>query len=419
MGIIKGEGAVVHTGNNHAYSGRYNRRLVFDLLRTTGELSRSDLVESTGLQPQTIANITQDLLKRGLLIEEGRSTNRRGAPQKFLRLNARAGCAFGVHLDRNGITAVACDLFACELARRTAPVSWQNPEASISNIAKLVAELSRDCEGVPVWGTGIAMPTLQEADFEKYVGSPGWQAWSHVPTADAVEALCGMPVIVENDATAAALAERQVGSAVGLTHYVYIFVGHGLGAGIIVDGLPFQGAFNNAGEIGLLSWPSELQPVAADVTPFSLEELAITLAVDLSALEQPDFLNSLYQQRNSELMAWLELNSKRLRILVSIVENMFDPQKILVGGCLPPALFASLVDRTYPLLPSVAARKVRHMPRLEHAMLGAEAAAIGAALLPIIAHGSPFFRRLSLMRARTVVIDPEIYFDRVAGLPVS
>lgn len=406
---------MAYPGNNHAFSGRYNRRLVFDLIRTAGVLSRSDLVNATGLQPQTITNITKDLLERGLISEEGRLQHRRGAPQKLLRLNHRAGCALGIHLDRKGITAVACDLAANALASLHAPMEWNNPEASLDTIAHVIADLTLKCEGIPVWGTGIAMPTLQEAGYEEYVGAPGWQSWSQIPVADRLEARCGIPVIVENDATAAAIAERHAGAASGLTHYVYIFVGHGLGAGIIIDGLPFQGAFNNAGEIGMICWPPELTKCPRDIPPFSLEELATTLNVDLNAVEKPGYLEKLYVQRDSHLMSWLECNSKRLRILISVIENMFDPQKILIGGYLPSALFSSLVDRTYPLLPSVSARKTRDTSRLESARLGVMAPAIGAALLPVIAHGSPHFRQLSLMRTRTQTIDPEVLFDRIAG----
>jgi predicted NBD/HSP70 family sugar kinase len=234
--------------------------------------------------------------------------------------------------------------------------------------------------------------------------------------ADVIEARCDLPVIVENDATASAIAELHAGAAASLSHYVYIYVGHGLGAGIIVDGLPFQGAFNNAGEIGLLSWPYELQSANPNgATPFSIEELAYALGRDQQELEAFGVLDALYHERNGILMAWLELNSRRLRILVSMIENMFDPETILVGGRLPSALCASLVDRSYPLLPSVSARKQRQRPRLQVAELGPDAPAIGAALLPVIAHSSPSFRRLSLMRGRSSIVDLEARFDRVAG----
>lgn len=404
------------TGNNHAYSGRYNRRLVFDLVRSKGATSRGELVAATGLQTQTISNITRDLLDRGLLREESRPDGSRGAPQKILTLESNAGCSIGLHVDRDIVVGVACDLSAREITRSTKRLNWRDPQASVQSMASIVSELAAAGKGAPAWGVGIAMPTLQEADYEQYVGSPGWQEWSRIDVADALEDACGLPVIVENDATAAAIAELQAGEANGLSHFVYIFVGHGLGAGIIIDGLPFQGAFNNAGEIGLLSWPAELKPEETGAaTPFSLEEVAIMIGCDPLQLEEPGALEKLYQARDAGLMRWLELSSARLRQLVAMIENMFDPQAVFVGGTFPAAILSSLVDRAYPLLPSVAARKDRDGPRLRLAQLGASASAIGAAMLPIIAHGSPDFRRLSLMRGRKGPVDPETRFDRVAG----
>ncbi len=402
-------------GNNHAYSGRYNRRLVFDLIRTRGEVRRGDLVELTGLQPQTISNITRDLLERGLVNEASYSDGGRGAPQKLLTLAARAGCSIGFHLDRDFLTGVACDLQGHEIVRLECESPWQDPLESIRVMTELATKLRKECEDIPSWGIGVAMPTLQEADFEQYVGSPGWQSWSKIDMADALEVASGQPVIVENDATAAAIAELHAGRAVDLTHFVYIFVGHGLGAGIVIDGLPFQGAFSNAGEIGLLNWPAELQPEqSTTTTPFSLDELAQMVGCDTQSLIVDGALDQLYEHRNAALMGWLELNGKRLRVLVAIIENLFDPQTIIVGGNLAPVILSSLVDRAYPLLPSVAARKSRTVARLCTSALGPVASAVGAAILPIIAHGSPDFRRLSLMRGRKRPIDPETRFDFVA-----
>lgn len=403
-------------GNNHAYSGRYNRRLVFDLIRQKSEIRRGDLVDLTGLQPQTISNITRDLIDRGLITETSQAAGGRGAPQKLLTLADGAGCSIGFHLDRDRLTGVLCDLKGREIIRIDNESPWVDPGETVALMSSVAAEIAERCQGTPCWGIGVAMPTLQEADFEHYVGSPGWQNWGDFELADALERASGQPVIIENDATSAAIAELGSNRHVDLTHFVYVFIGHGLGAGIIIDGLPFQGAFNNAGEIGLLNWPSELQPEAGiAATPFSLDELAQAMNCEARLLEVEGALDRLYEKRDTGLMRWLEFNAKRLRVLVSIIENLFDPQTVIVGGTISPTILGSLVDRTYPLMPSVAARRARDMPRLVTSTLGPSASAVGAAMLPVIAHGSPDFRRLSLMRGRKTPIDPETQFDRVAG----
>ncbi|MFD1747461.1 ROK family protein [Rhizobium helianthi] len=407
-------------GSNHTYSGRYNRRLVFDLIRAAGGISRRDLVQVTGLKAQTMSNICRDLIDRSLVVESIQQEGARGAPQKRLQVRADAGCCLGIHVDRDGLLGIVCDLAGQELGRETASASLEDPSDTIRAIADITQRLRSVAADCPAWGIGIAMPTLQEAEFEHPVGPPGWDAWSRIPVAEAIEDSCGLPTIIENDATAAAVAELRAGRASGLTHYVHIFVGHGLGAGIINDSMPLQGFWNNAGEIGLLTWPAEFtNPDADGQTPFSIDELAAMLSCESKEIARPGVLEQLYAQRNSVLMRWLDLNSRRLRLLVSLLENIMDPQTIIVGGHFPPALNNSLIDRAYPLLPSVSARSERDIPRLCAGALGPGAAAIGAAMLPVIAHGSPDFRRLSSMRGRSQTMDFERRFDRVAGAPTD
>lgn len=407
-------------GSNHTYSGRYNRRLVFDLVRSGEAVSRRDLVDVTGLKPQTMSNICKDLIDRGLVVEAIRQEGARGAPQKDLRIRSDAGCSLGVHVDRDGLLGIVCDLAGRELGREAATASLNDPKDTIRAIAAMADRLRSMAPDTPPWGIGIAMPTLQEAEFEHSVGPPGWDAWNRLPIAEAIEDVCALPVIIENDATAAAVAEARAGCAAGLSHYVHIFAGHGLGAGIINDGMPLQGFWNNAGEIGLLTWPTELgNPEASGQTPFSIDELAAMLGRDSQEIVSAEQLQTLYSKRDSVLMRWLDLNAKRLRLLVSLLENILDPQTIVVGGHFPKILVDSLIDRAYPLLPSVSARSHREIPRLCAGALGPEAAAVGAAMLPVIAHGSPDFRRLSFMRGRSQSIDFERRFDRVAGMPTD
>lgn len=404
-------------GNNHSYSGRYNRRLVFDLVRTAGGLTRGDLVERTGLSPQTLSNISRELVDRGLLTESSHPEGGRGAPQRKLQINARAGCTVGIHLDRDGVSGVLCDLLARKISIASMKEEWRSPQAAIETISSMVKQLLAQFPESPAWGIGVSMPTLLEAVFEQYVGSPGWQEWQNLQIAEVLEGACELPVVIENDATTAAIAELHAGAAIGLENYVYIFVGHGLGAGIIVDGLPFQGFWSNAGEIGLMAWPAELRmPIDTDAIAFSLDELQ-AMRGD-SPRPDAQMLEQLYRTRDSALMEWLALNASRLRYLTSIVENLLDPQTILLGGRLPLALTESLVDRAYPLMPSVSSRSSRPQPRLQAARLGAEALTTGAAMLPVMAHGSPDFRRISLMRGRSSAVDLETVFDRVTG-PVN
>jgi predicted NBD/HSP70 family sugar kinase len=113
----------------------------------------------------------------------------------------------GFHLDRDRLTGVLCDLKGREIIRIDNPSPWMDPVESVALMSSVAVEIAARCQGTSCWGIGVAMPTLQEADFEHYVGSLGRQNWGNFELADALERASGQPVIIENDATSAAMAE--------------------------------------------------------------------------------------------------------------------------------------------------------------------------------------------------------------------
>lgn len=93
-------------------------------------------------------------------------------------------------------------------------------------------------------------------------------------------------------------------------------------------------------------------------------------------------------------MNWLASAAAVVRDATAIIEVMFDPGFIAVGGALPRAIVEMLVDRAYPLRPTPAARRDRAFPRLMPAILIYDAAVTGAAMLPIFVNTSHNFRHL-------------------------
>jgi hypothetical protein len=136
-------------GSNHTSSGRYNRRLVFDLIRSGDGASRRSLVDATGLKPQTMSNICKDLIDRSLVVETIRLEGARGAPQKELRIRADAGCCLGVHVDRDGLLGIVCDLAGQELMRETATASLDNPKDTVRAITPTTQRLRSTVPDVP------------------------------------------------------------------------------------------------------------------------------------------------------------------------------------------------------------------------------------------------------------------------------
>ncbi|WP_370675098.1 ROK family protein [Pleomorphomonas sp. PLEO] len=383
----------------------HNRRLVFETIFQRGPISRVEISGIIGLKPQTISSITRELLEQELIVEAGRSSGLRGQPQIYLEANAEAGWSIGIHLDQNHCSILAFDLKRCERGRRSLRLDTKNPASAVRVLAAAILGLLEE-NNQPVskvWGIGLVLPTFGSRVYDFDFSIQHWDAWRDVSFAEELHRLTGMPVLVENDATAAAIGERIHRPDASEASFVYYYIGHGSGAGIIIDGYPFKGVGGNAGEVGLLPVPGipanpvwsngAAEPSEPSANLLSIEGLAAACGVDEANLDD-GVIDQMLVMRDHRLMDWLANAAQVLRDVTAIIEVMFDPGFIAVGGPLPRAIVERLVDRAYPLRPTPAARHDRSVPRLLPAKLIEDAAVTGAAMLPIFVNISHNFRHL-------------------------
>ncbi|MER7686876.1 ROK family transcriptional regulator [Streptomyces sp. NPDC097610] len=264
----------------------HNAALVLDLLRTAGEggISRLELAERTGLTPQAVSKITARLRADGLAAEAGRRASTGGKPRTVLRLVPEAGHAVGLHLDRDEVTAVLCDLTGAVVAERRVPLDLGAGADAVVESAAGEVEVLLAGAGVSVLGVGVALPgPLDHARgvLHRVTGFPEWDGF---PLRDALAGRLGVPVVVDKDTNAAALGIAVVGSGSGsgrgrgsgagasggvsagssgvadslgtpgpsnpLASFAYLHLGTGLGAGLVIGGGVHRGARTGAGEFG-------------------------------------------------------------------------------------------------------------------------------------------------------------------------
>ncbi|GAA0618693.1 ROK family glucokinase [Sporichthya brevicatena] len=155
--------------------------------------------------------------------------------------------AVGVDL---GGTKIAVGLVAADGAVRaqTRRETPDGPDAVVAAIADAVAELGDEARGRPV---GIGAAGFVDAGRRRVLFAPNLQ-WTDVPLAAQLSDRLGTPVILENDANAAAWAEARFGAGAGADSMVLVTVGTGIGGGIVLDGRLVRGGFGVAGELGHL-----------------------------------------------------------------------------------------------------------------------------------------------------------------------
>lgn len=392
------------TGTNLEHTRIFNRRLIFEALHQSGPLSRIDIAKRVGLTPQTVSGITRELLDQQFIIETGRSQGQRGQPQIYLGPNPIAGFSIGIHLDRNRVVMVVCNLLLEVIGRKIWAGDTRDPDSTLKHIARLTDDLIAEA-AVPrdkIWSIGLVLPTLDEDIYDFATKQPGWDAWANVPVAQRLKDLCGLTVLVENDATAAAIGEHFARSDRDKRNFAHLYIGYGVGAGVIIDGMPLKGVWGNAGELGLLPFqPKRMRdngepPIIDSVLSLSGIAAALEWSIEEAdaAVANLSILADLHSQRDPRLSSWMEEAGLCLRFLTAILESTTDPEFITVGGSLPPSIITALVERAYPLHRSLSERKDRLWPRLLVGQLTDDAPVIGAASLPIFVTTNPNFRHL-------------------------
>ncbi|MDF3292893.1 ROK family transcriptional regulator [Streptomyces silvisoli] len=283
----------------------HNAALVLDLLRSAtagggAGISRLELAERTGLTPQAVSKIVARLRAEGMATEAGRRASTGGKPRTLLRLVPSARYAIGLHLDRDEMTAVLVDLTGERVAVRTAPFDLgADPAAVLDAVAARVRELLTGVDRRAVLGAGAAVPgplDHRSGVLRRVTRFPHWDGF---PLGDALADRLGLPVTVDKDTNAAALAvlglrdappesrpaegadaaPSQLADPAG--SFAYLHLGTGLGAGLVLDGAVYRGPRTGAGEFGH-------QVVRLDGPPCGCGKRGCLEALCLAALNRAD-----------------------------------------------------------------------------------------------------------------------------------
>lgn len=336
---------------------KLNTSLIMECLRTSGPLSRAGLSEATGLNRSTVSSIVHDLLKKNLVREIGlHSSARTGRPGMLLELNPDGGCAVGVEIGVDFISAVLTDFVARVLWRRKVPT---NPEEKREVVIGQAEEIVQEAlaigkeQGLPPLGIGLGVPGLVDIREGTLVFAPNLR-WCNVPLRQMWAQRFDLPVFVENEANAAALGEYYFGNARGVQNLIYLSAGVGLGGGIIIKGKLFRGSNGFAGEIGHMTvdpngepcgcgkrgcWETLVGPraIARQVRKAleSGERSSIPSLVenDLSRIDVSIVVQAA-QTGDPVARTALEEVGAYLGIGISNLVNAFNPEMVVLGGAL-------------------------------------------------------------------------------------
>ena len=281
----------------------------------------------------------------------------------------------GIDVGGTEIKAALVDRDATALAERTIPTPRDGADRILDAIAALVGELRDD----RVTAVGLAVPGVVDERRGLAVWSENL-SWTDVPMTAQITARCGLPAVLGHDVRAGALAEARAGAARGLEDVVFLAIGTGIAAGIILGGRLHGGGY--AGEIGH-TYAGHDEPCACGGRG-CLEAIASAAAIarrySARSGRTVDRAAEVLQARDEHARAVWDEALDALAGALAWVASVLAPDAVVIGGGLSragDALLGPLEQRTRARL------TFQRMPRLVPAALGDRAGCIGAALLAL------------------------------------
>jgi len=331
----------VQTANPHTIRD-INRQIVLNYVREREPISRATIARETALQRSTISEIIEALSGEGLVEEVGEGASTGGRRPTMLRLRTGGAIAIGVNITPTSTTIASSDLAGTVVQQEEFPTD-PKPEGTLDRTVEIIRRLSRDSsiEGVGVSIPGLVTPANGNVIFVPYF------KWRDLPFAEIISNATGLPVTIDNDANAVALAELWFGRPEirEARDFIFVLVADGIGTGIIFDGQVYRGERGAAGEFGHMIVGSGA-PVSCSCgnddcwEAFASERAATARYRSLSGESTaPDFGTVIERALAGEEHAKTALTetARYLGIGISNLVVGFSPEAVIVGGAITRA----------------------------------------------------------------------------------
>jgi predicted NBD/HSP70 family sugar kinase len=352
-----------------------NERTVLDAIRSYAPVSRAEISRRVGISKPTVSLALRSLLDAGLVRETEPDGDGPRYGAVFFEPDPGAAFVLGVDLGARFVRAAVCDLAGEVRGRRDVDLPEPTAEAALATIPQLVISLLRDAdvEMELLDGVVLGVPGAVGADsrislVENVAGLEGDEFVGEI------RGRFECSVAVENDINLAALGEQWRGVARGVDDFVFISIGTGLGAGLVLRGELHRGRHGAAGELDYAraGHAQEFDPCAG-----ALCELAATVAAGRrTVLEQPYDPRLIFAAARAgdevagEIVAE---EARRIALHVAPIAAVADVGLVVLGGG---------IGANGDLLSGAVRRRLDdwlpHPPRVEASSLGDAAVLIGA-----------------------------------------
>jgi glucokinase len=369
--------------------------------------SRADLVRFSGLTAPTVTAAINALQRRGLVRFVGAGTPKGGRPPQIVEFNARYGYVLGADIGGSGVRLALADLSGTIIGRLQKAITGRGtPEKVISLTADGVQHLMDEHDVSPqkVLRFVAGAPGITDVRRGHVLAAPNLHDWHDVPLAERLHEETGIPTTIENDVNLGAIGEGKCGIAAAEENFVFIAIGSGVGAGIVINGNLFHGANWSAGEVGYMQVPGlPAQSLAVDrlgalessVGGEGIKNAWLACANGNRSQAQrlqPTEVFDLAGKGNPNAQAVLNATSEHLATAILNIILVLDTPLVVLGGGI--GRHPALVDAVRQAI----ARNEFANPEVVASGLGPDAQLHGAVWLAIQIAEQQSFRRQSAGR---------------------
>jgi predicted NBD/HSP70 family sugar kinase len=365
-----------------------NERVILALLRREGPSAKARIAERTGLSAQTASVLTRRLEQRGLIARCEPVRGRVGQPSVPMRLAPRGALFFGLKVGRRSADLCLVDFLGRIVDRARVTYAYPDPDDAIAfarrSVETVRTRLAPD-ERARIGGLGVSMPGYLW-EWVRQVGAPpaALDAWRERDFRAEVAGFFDFPVFLQNDASCACGAELTFGVGAFPPDFLYVYVGHFIGGGLVLNGRLQTGPTGNAAALGPMPVPAPEGGLRQLVDVASLHGLERDLAA--AGRDATILWDGVAQWDipDGVLDPWLDRAAGGLAFAFAAATSVVDVEAIVIDGWLPRDVRRILIDRVET---AMAAMNWSGLvaPGLHEGTIGPEARSIGAATLPLSA----------------------------------
>jgi len=332
-----------------------NKTKVINLIRDNKGISRADLAKKSGLSAPTVSRIVEALIRDGLTTEIGAGESNGGRRPTLLKFSGHGSFIIGIDLGTTNIYGVLTNLDAKIIAEIRRPTQVEDGFSRImERTSEIINELRNhlgDKKG-KVCGVGMAIAGLINRERNIVEFSPDFH-WHNVDVRAALSQSNEIPIMFDNVTRVMALGEMWYGAGRDYRNFIMINVGYGIGAGIIIQGIPLYGLKGMAGEFGHITLNKDSDAQCECGNFGCLEALASGNAIakaakkelqdgigsvlldmckgDLSRLTTEMVANAAKQ---GDGIAWkiFDRAAEYLGIGIAGLINLLNPEAVFIGG---------------------------------------------------------------------------------------